>query len=207
MSSRERSTASATPRLEIRLPTEQDRERFVALFCDGDFMQYSAGVLDVDAAHRRFDEMLVRAAELSFAKQPVIERLSGDIVGYVGVNRFEFDGQQRLEFGYRLIPEARGKGYATEAGRLVLERAAETFGGEMLAMIDPTNSASQNVAEKLGFVFWKQAMIDGAVSNLYRLTITPRLADPTSTVPGPQGSRGRCSSVVDEAGPGPLRNS
>ena len=53
--------------------------------------------------------------ELTFAKQPVIERATGTIVGYAGVNWFDFEGERRLEFGWRLVPEARGKGYATEA--------------------------------------------------------------------------------------------
>ena len=65
-----------TPRLEVRLPKEADRARFVELFCDDEFMIFSGGVHTADTAHERFDEMLVRAAELPFAKQPVIERSS-----------------------------------------------------------------------------------------------------------------------------------
>jgi RimJ/RimL family protein N-acetyltransferase len=79
-----------------------------------------------------------------------------------------------LEFGYRLVPEARGLGYATEASRAVLANAAETYRGEILAIIDPTNHASQNVARKLGFTFWKQAAVAGYVDNLYRLQIYGR---------------------------------
>jgi RimJ/RimL family protein N-acetyltransferase len=157
-----------TARLELRLPVESDRARFVDLFCDECFMVFSSGVLDSQGAHRRFDEMLARSAELSFAKQPVIERNTGSIVGYSGVNFFEFEGQQRLEYGYRLVPDARGKGYATEAGRALLNVAEESFAGEILAMIDPRNFRSQNVARKLGFVFWKQAVVDGFIDNLYR---------------------------------------
>ena len=160
-----------TLRLEVRLPVEADRERFVQLFRDEHFMVFSDGVLDSDSAHRRFDEMLERAAELSFAKQPVIERLTGSIVGYSGVNWFDFEEQRRLEYGYRLVPEARGKGYATEAGRALLTLAAETFCGEILAMIDPTNVPSQNVARKLGFALWKRAVADGFLVDLYRLQV------------------------------------
>ena len=58
----------------------------------------------------RFDEMLERAEDLPFAKQPVIERSSGEIVGYAGVNWFDFESRRRLEFGWRLVPEARGRG-------------------------------------------------------------------------------------------------
>jgi RimJ/RimL family protein N-acetyltransferase len=45
---------------------------------------------------------------------------------------------------------------------------ARTFRGEILAMIDPTNHASRNVARKLGFAFWKQATVDGCLDNIYR---------------------------------------
>jgi RimJ/RimL family protein N-acetyltransferase len=135
-------------------------------------MIFSAGVLATAAANDRFDEMLTRAAELPFAKQPVIERSTGIIVGYAGVNWFDFEDRRRLEFGYRLVAEARGVGYATEASRAVKATAARTFRGEVLAMIDPTNHASKNVAGKLGFAFWKQASVDdGYIVNIYRLWI------------------------------------
>jgi RimJ/RimL family protein N-acetyltransferase len=160
-----------TARLEIRLPEEADRDRFVALFGDEAFMVFSDGVLDEDAANRRFDEMLVRAAELPFAKQPVIERATGIIAGYVGVNWFPFEGERRLEFGWRLVPEARGRGYATEAAGAVLTTAAAGFSGEILAMIDPANAPSKNVARKLGFAFWKSAPVDDYVVDLFRLQL------------------------------------
>ena len=76
-----------------------------------------------------------------------------------------------MEWGYRLVPESRGFGYATEASQALLARARETFSGELLAIIDPANHASQNVCRKLGFVFRKQALVDGDVANLYTLAI------------------------------------
>jgi RimJ/RimL family protein N-acetyltransferase len=93
------------------------------LWCDEDFMVFSSGVADIAEANRRFDEMLLRAEELPFAKQPVIELATGMIIGYSGANWIEFEGRNRLEFGYRLIPEARGRGFATEASRAVLAKA------------------------------------------------------------------------------------
>lgn len=76
-----------TPRLEIRLPTESDRARFVELFGNEGFMVFSSGVLKRAAAHERFDEMLLRAEDLDFALQPVIERSTGTIVGYSNPDR------------------------------------------------------------------------------------------------------------------------
>ena len=146
-----------TPRLEIRLPAERDRACFVDMFCDEEFMIFSAGVHDATSADARFDAMLAQAAEIPSAKQPAIGRTDGEIIGYTGVSRFEFEGQSRLEYGYRLVPHARGHGFATEAAEAVLTEAASSFDGEILAFIDPTNQTSKRVALKLGFVFWKAA--------------------------------------------------
>ena len=62
-------------------------------------------------------------------------------------------------------------GYATEASQALLARAHETFSGELLAMIDPANHASQNVSRKLGFAFLKRASVDGYLRNIYTLVI------------------------------------
>jgi RimJ/RimL family protein N-acetyltransferase len=159
-----------TDRLEVRPPREEDRDRFVALFQDDEFMVFSGGVHDAASANERFDGMLLTADDVPFAKQPVIERASDTIVGYTGVAWFEFEGHRRLEYGYRLVPEARGRGYATEAGSALLTVATSTFRGELLAMIDPRNAASKNVITKLGFTFWRLGEVNGFVDELYRRT-------------------------------------
>jgi RimJ/RimL family protein N-acetyltransferase len=160
-----------TSRLEVRPPLEQDRARFVEFFCSDDFMMFSAQVLAEEAAHGRFDHMIAMCEVVPFAKQPIVERGSGIIVGYTGVDYFTFEGEERLEWGYRLVPESRGLGYATEASHALLARARTTFSGELLAIIDPANHASQNVCRKLGFAFMQQALVDGDVRNFYALAI------------------------------------
>ena len=161
-----------TDRLEVRPPMEADRDRFVELFRDLDFMVFSDGVHDLESAHLRFDAMLRTASELPFAKQPVIERGTGTIVGYSGIAWCDLEDTRCLEFGYRLAPEARGRGYATEAGREILALATDTFRGDLFAMIDPRNSASRAVITKLDFTFWRQAEINGYNDDLYRRTFT-----------------------------------
>jgi RimJ/RimL family protein N-acetyltransferase len=165
------SAGGSDPRVDVRPPTEADRSTFVELFGDPAFMEFSDGTLTEPEAHARFDRMLANAAELTFAKQPVIERSTGRIVGYAGVDRVDLDGDEWLEFGWRLVPDARGRGYATAAGRTVLAAATASFRGEILAIIDPTNRPSQAVARKLGFRYWRQAPVDGSVRDLYRLAI------------------------------------
>ena len=146
---------------------ESDRGRFVELFTDPEFMVFF-GVQSVAAAHRRVDHLLEVNAQVRFAKQPIIERSSGVIVGYAGVDWFDLDGTQEFEFGYRLVPAARGRGYATEASSELLEVARRTFDGTIYALIDPANAPSISTIGRLGFEYWKHDLIDGEWTNVYR---------------------------------------
>jgi RimJ/RimL family protein N-acetyltransferase len=137
--------ATTTGRLLVRWPREADRDRF--------------------------DHMVTVCRSIPFGKQPVVERSSGRVVGYTGVDYIDFEGRTWLEWGYRLVPECRGRGYATEASRALLARAHQTYTGELLAIIAPGNLASQNVCRKLGFTFWKQAPVAGDLSNIYTLPV------------------------------------
>lgn len=163
--------AITTSRLLVRPPREADRGRFVELFCDEDFMVFYPGALTVREANDRFDHMVAVCQAVPFGKQPVVELSSGRVVGYTGVDYIDFEGKTWLEWGYRLVPECRGLGYATEASQALLARARQTYAGELLAIIAPENVASQNVCRKLGFTFWKQAPVEGEIRNLYTLLI------------------------------------
>lgn len=161
--------AVKTARLLVRPPRETDRSRFIELFCDEDFMVFYHGALTREQASDRFDHMLAVCEIIPFGKQPVVELSSGAVVGYTGVDYIDFEGSTWLEWGYRLVRESRGRGYATEASRALLSKGRQTHAGELLAMIAPENLASQNVCRKLGFTFWKQAPVEGDLQNLYRL--------------------------------------
>jgi RimJ/RimL family protein N-acetyltransferase len=161
-----------TPRLVIRPPAEADRERFIELFSDAEFMVFFEGApRTADEASCQFDRMLASCAELPFGKQPVIERASGTIVGYTGVDWFTLDGEQCLEWGYRLAPQYRGLGYTTEASQALLAVTRDTFAGDIYAIIHPGNLASQNVARKLGFSLVGSIAHRMAQQNLYRLSV------------------------------------
>jgi len=161
---------TTTARLLVRPPREADRDRFVELFRDEDYMVFYPRVLTEQEAQDRFDHMVAVCQTIPFGKQPVVELSSGLVVGYTGVDYIDFEGRTWLEWGYRLVPECRGRGYATEASQALLAIAHQTYAGELLAIIAPENLASQNVCRKLGFTFWKQAPVDGDIRNLYTLS-------------------------------------
>ena len=160
-----------TERLLVRLPREADRARFVEFFGNEDFMVFYPRALTEEEANDRFDHMVAVSQTIPFGKQPIVELSTGLVVGYTGVDYIEVEGKTWLEWGYRLLPERRGLGYATEASQALLARAHQTHTGELLAIIAPENLASQSVCQKLGFAYWKQAPVDGRIRNLYTLSV------------------------------------
>jgi RimJ/RimL family protein N-acetyltransferase len=121
-------------------------------------------------ARSEFDKILSRYAELECAEQTVIERDSGKFIGYSGAYWFYFDGRRSLGFSNWFRPEVWGKRYALEAGEVLLAMWAESFGGEMLALIHPKNGKSKKAAPKLGFNYLQKFPLgDASLVDVYRL--------------------------------------
>ncbi|WP_053220301.1 GNAT family N-acetyltransferase [Virgibacillus senegalensis] len=57
-----------------------------------------------------------------------------------------------IDLGYSIIPSCRGKGYATEMGKAMVEWGLKQPGvKKVMASCDPDNAASIRVLEKIGF--------------------------------------------------------
>lgn len=117
-----------------------------------------------------------------------IERKDGTKIGTM----FHFPRGSALEIGYALIPSGRGKGYATEAVKIIVDYlflSKEIV--RVQAVTDTDNSASQKVLQKAGFrkegTIRKSAFIrgewrDGCIYSILReewkkpgaLNITPK---------------------------------
>ncbi len=85
------------------------------------------------------------------------DKATGKLIGEIGIMDAKRDmdppfGEDR-ELGWALLPEAHGKGYASEALQAALDWEARVLGAPcVVAMIDPDNVASIKLAEKFGFV-------------------------------------------------------
>ncbi len=78
----------------------------------------------------------------------VIEKKDGTKIGTVG----HFLTGTLLEIGYTLVPNERGKGYCTEAVRIIVDYLFLSKDTRRIqAQTDPRNVASQKVLEKVGF--------------------------------------------------------
>ncbi|MFZ4215979.1 GNAT family N-acetyltransferase, partial [Pantoea endophytica] len=86
----------------------------------------------------------------------VIEKTTSCYIGAFGFQDAHRDITPALKYpeaGWTLIPEARGKGYASEALTAILLWADKTFSSSVCCIIDEENKRSNYLAERFGFEF------------------------------------------------------
>jgi len=113
---------------------------------------------------------------LGYGYWSFVERETGAFVGNGGLARFERGLSELEDFpeaGWAFVPDAWGKGYATEALTAILQWADDDARlGEIRCIIDRGNVASHNVAAKLGFV--KFAESHDVIGDLFIYRREPR---------------------------------
>lgn len=72
------------------------------------------------------------------------------VIGGIGFNGGA-DAGGRVEIGYGIVPSRQGHGYATQALRLLIERARKLGATTLTAAADAGNAASQAVLRSHGF--------------------------------------------------------
>jgi RimJ/RimL family protein N-acetyltransferase len=79
----------------------------------------------------------------------IVDAESGELLGSIG---WRIVDQGNIQIGYWVKREARGRGVATTALRLLSRWALEELGSERVQLLaEPGNHASRRVAEKAGF--------------------------------------------------------
>lgn len=81
----------------------------------------------------------------------IIEKTSGKFVGWIGIGEPSDKTKADLDFGYALMHDCWGKGYATEALRTLIKYCFDNLGvRRIMGDCDSRNIASQRVMEKVG---------------------------------------------------------
>ncbi|WP_431803666.1 GNAT family N-acetyltransferase [Halobacillus andaensis] len=77
-------------------------------------------------------------------------------VGHAGLVPQVIEGEEEIEIGYWVSKEHWGRGYATEAARALLHYGHHQLRlTRFISLIQPGNTASQRVAEKIGMTLEK----------------------------------------------------
>lgn len=145
---------ASSERIVLRELEARDAANILLLNSDPEVLKYVHDVpfADLDAArtwiadiHQQLPDGIGRWA---------IEALDGTWIGRCSLRRHP-DGEVLM--GYRLLRAFWGKGYASEAARLMLDLAFNTHKLPYVASkVARENVASQRVVAKNGGVFWKE---------------------------------------------------
>ena len=139
-----------TARLRLRAPEPRDLEAFVLMCADPEVMRHIALGRPYDRARAElaFHTMCDRWAKEGTGLYTAEALEGGAYLGFVGTATISARSiaAGETEIGWRLCRAAWGQGLATEGARAVKARA----GGPVVALIQPANTASRRVAEKLG---------------------------------------------------------
>lgn len=133
------------------------------IFSDPEVMRFGDGVQTEEWVRNWLRHHLERYRDLGFGPYAVVEKQTQQVIGYCGLFYFpDINGQAEVEIGYRLARSAWGRGYATEAALAVRDDAFSRLGlKRLIAMIDPSNTASIRVAHKLGMHHETEISMDG----------------------------------------------
>jgi RimJ/RimL family protein N-acetyltransferase len=144
-----------TPRLLVRTWTEEDAEDAYRIWGNPEVMRFvdnGETLEDVEKARCVLGRAMVAQDALGICLWPVTEKATAQVVGACGFHRHGDGPQLELELGYHFVPEAWGRGFASEAVRACLRHAFEVLGAtRVVAMVHPENGASSRVLEKTGF--------------------------------------------------------
>ena len=142
-----------TARLRLRELTANDAPFIVALLNDPAFIENIADreVRTIEDAIDYLEKGPIASyARHAFGLLAVDRQCDECTIGLCGLVRRP--GLSGPDLGYAFLPEARGQGYATEAGAAILRDVQERLPyRQIFAVFNPSNTRSARVVEKLGF--------------------------------------------------------
>jgi len=153
-----------TPRLLLRPLQASDVDVLIALWADPTVTRYMGGPRQTETVRRILEDELRAGSVDTFGFCPVVEKTSGRVIGDCGLTKKDVDGRDEVELVYVFAADAWGQGYATEAACVLRDYALGHLRvPRLIALIDPENTASARVAEKVGLQFEKAVVRPGGI--------------------------------------------
>lgn len=162
-----------TDRLTLRAPTGADFSGFCEMWHDPVVMKFigEGKTLTRQQSWERLLRQVGHWVVNGYGPWVVREKASGAFVGSIGFLNLMRDIEPEIgtpEVGWMLTSRAQGKGYATEAMRVILEWGKSRFtNSKLTCIIAPSNLASRSLAEKLGFAVVGSAVYFGQTTLIF----------------------------------------
>lgn len=140
-----------TEHLILRPPARADFDGWADFYADPETMRFLGGAQPRATAWRTLCAMAGAWHIRGFGMFSLIERASGRWVGRAGP--WQPEGWPGTEVGWGVLREFAGRGYAREAAIASIDFAFDQLGWtEVIHCINPENTASIRLAERLGAV-------------------------------------------------------
>jgi RimJ/RimL family protein N-acetyltransferase len=174
-----------TERLLLRAPVPEDAAELAPMYADPEVMRYvgDGRTLSRGETERSVKRMIRRWEADGFGLFTTVRKDDGAVIGRVGLIIWNSDtweptsradaengGPAEVEVGYTLGRDYWGQGYATEAAGAVRDFALGELGAErLIALIIHGNTASENVARKLGLEYERDIRLGRRDAQLFAL--------------------------------------
>jgi RimJ/RimL family protein N-acetyltransferase len=173
-----------TERLLLRAPVADDAEALAPMYGDAEVMRYVGDGRPLTRAEtaRSVKRMIQRWEADGFGLFTTVRKEDDAVIGRVGLLVWNADtwepttraesenGRTEVEVGYTLGRDYWGQGYATEAAGAVRDYALRELGADrLIALIIHGNTASENVARKLGLRYERDVMLGRREAQLFAL--------------------------------------
>jgi RimJ/RimL family protein N-acetyltransferase len=148
-------TTLITTRLRLEPFKSSHLEELYYLNSDSNVMKYITGrPLTLDETLQHMDLVKKNWADLGFSSWSMMDKETNDYIGTCGIQHIEFNPDNPLEFGWRLKPDKRKRGYATEAAHAMKKFIFETTRiNELFALCHQENGASERVMQRVGMQY------------------------------------------------------
>lgn len=159
-------------RLILRRFTHADLDALTRIHEDPAVLRFIGGAArwGEGGALERLSEYLADYDRVGFSKWAVVLRATGELIGRCGPVVETIEGHDELELGYTFGRRYWGAGYATEAAAAALEHCTRVLGrARVVSVIDPENTASLRVAERVGMKYERDIAWSGKPARLYAI--------------------------------------
>ncbi len=144
-----------TQRLQIRPVSIEDTHALYRYRSDPGTYKYLGTIPEsvddiADLIKKTSREINIQGTWFQFV---IIEQFTNSVIGDIGLHFLETDSENKqVEIGYTLDKAHRGKGYATEALKTIIDYLFNQLNKHrVIASIDPINTKSINLIKRLGF--------------------------------------------------------
>ncbi len=151
-----------TDRLMIRRLVMDDLDALAALYRDRDVRKYfpdgDHGMLNYEETKEELEWFIKgHPVHPELGLWATIHKESGRFIGRCGLLPWTIDGREEVEIAYLLDKNFWGQGLATEAALGIKKYAFEKLHlSRLICLIDPQNTASRRVAEKIGMTLERE---------------------------------------------------